>query len=205
MLISFLGQLPLGNMNMTATQLTVQEGIKKAWIFGIGIALVEMIYLRLALTGMNWIIQHSLFFKILGWLTVAIFMILGIASFVSAQKQSEEKKGLLLKNNINRFFLGLMISALNPAQLPFWFIWTAYLMNNKILTPGFWEYNVLTAGAGMGTLGGLAVYIHGGNWAINKMKTSNKTMNKIMGVVFIATALFQLYKMVFNPWNPDKM
>lgn len=203
MLISFLGQLPMGNMNMTATQLSVQEGTKKAWIFGIGIALVEMIYLRLALTGMDRIIQYSFLFKILGWLTVAIFLMLGIASFALAQKQSGEKKGLLMKNKINRFFLGLMISALNPAQLPFWFIWTAYLMNNNILSSGFAEYNLLTFGAGTGTLGGLAVYIHGGNWAINKMKTSNKTLNKIMGIVFIATALFQLYKMVFNPWNPD--
>ncbi len=32
-LISFLGQLPLGNMSITATQIGIQEGLKRAWIF----------------------------------------------------------------------------------------------------------------------------------------------------------------------------
>jgi threonine/homoserine/homoserine lactone efflux protein len=200
MLISFLGQLPFGNMNMTATQLSVQESFKKAWMYGIGIAIVEIIYLRLALTGMDWVIQHKMIFKILGWITVGVFLILGILSFVLATKQSAEKKGLLLNNNMNRFWLGVSISAINPAQIPFWFIWATYLVDNGVLKSGFAQYNIFTAGAGLGTLAGLGVYIHGGNWAITKMKTSNKTLNIVMGIIFIATALIQLYKMIYDPW-----
>jgi hypothetical protein len=46
----------------------------------------------------------------------------------------------------------------------------------------------------------LAVYIHGGNWLVNKMNTSTKTLNKVMGVIFIITALIQLYRMLFTKW-----
>ncbi len=53
--ISLLGQLPLGNMNLAATQMGVQESYKNAWLYGLGIAIIEMIYLRISLTGMNWI------------------------------------------------------------------------------------------------------------------------------------------------------
>ncbi|MCX6205423.1 MAG: hypothetical protein NTZ19_04130 [Bacteroidetes bacterium] len=53
-LVSFLGQLPLGNMSFTATQVGLQEGFKKAWQFAIGVAIVEMVYLRFALIGMDW-------------------------------------------------------------------------------------------------------------------------------------------------------
>ncbi len=200
MLISFLGQLPFGNMNMTATQLSVQESFKKAWMYGIGIAIIEIIYLRLALSGMDWVIQNKVLFKILGWLTVAVFLVLGVLSFVLATKQSAEKKGLLLNNNMNRFWLGVSISAINPAQIPFWFIWGTYLIDNGILKSSFSQYNIFTAGAGCGTLAGLGLYIHGGNWAITKMKTSNKTLNIVMGIIFIVTACIQLYKMIYDPW-----
>ncbi len=196
-LISFLGQLPLGNMALTATQISVQETFKKAWIYAVGVTLVEMAYLRLALSGVNWIMQHQLIFIILGWITVVVFLVLGLLSFIAARKQKKEhEKTILLNNKLNRFLLGLSLSAINPVQIPFWFIWSAYLLNNKILFPLTIDYNIFTIGAGLGTMLGYGVYIHGGNWLITKMKTSNKTMNKILGAIFIITALIQAYKMI---------
>ena len=197
-LISFLGQLPLGNMNLTATQLSVQENYKNAWKFGFGIVLVEIIYLRLALTGMDWVVEHKVLFTIMGWLTVIVFVALGILAFVMARKQTTEKKGLLLNNKMNRFLLGVVVSAINPVQIPFWFLWSTQLLNSKILLATTVQFNLFTAGAGLGSLAGLAVYIHGGKWIITKLKTSNRGLNIFMGIVFILAGLFQLYNMLFK-------
>ena len=202
-LVSFLGQLPLGNVNIAATQLNVQESQKSAWKFAAGLVVIEVIYLRLALTGINWIISNKMLFIILGWTTVALFMILGIASFIAARKQSEDKKALMLNNKLDRFLLGLSISAVNPVQIPFWLTWSLYLINAKMLHPVAIEYNVFTIGAGIGTLSGLAVYIYGGKWAIQKMKANNKSLNKFMGIVFIVVAFLQLYKMIYMPWTDN--
>lgn len=202
-LVSFLGQLPLGNVNIAATQLNVQESQKSAWKFAAGLVVIEVIYLRLALTGINWIISNKMLFIILGWTTVALFMILGIASFIAARKQSEDKKALMLNNKLDRFLLGLSISAVNPVQIPFWLTWSLYLINAKMLHPVAIEYNFFTIGAGIGTLSGLAVYIYGGKWAIQKMKANNKSLNKFMGIVFIVVAFLQLYKMIYMPWTDN--
>ena len=199
-LVSFLGQLPLGNMSFTSTQICIQEGFAKAWQFAIGVAIVEMIYLRFALTGMDWVVNHRVWFMALGWLTVVMFFILGILAFLTARKQEGEKKALVLNNKMHRFILGLMMSALNPLQIPFWFLWTSTFIQAKILPVETFAFNVFTVGAGTGTLTGLAVYIHGGNWLVTKMKTSNRTLNKVMGIVFLITALIQLYRMVFTKW-----
>jgi threonine/homoserine/homoserine lactone efflux protein len=199
-LVSFLGQLPLGNMSFTSTQICVQEGVRKAWQFAFGVAIVEMIYLRFALTGMDWIVKHRLWFLALGWLTVAMFFVLGILAFRTATKQHAEKKALLLNNKMNRFLLGLMMSALNPVQIPFWFLWTSTFIQTKVLPVEKVSFDLFTIGAGAGTLSGLAVYIHGGNWLVSKMKTSNKTLNKVMGVIFIITAFIQLWRMLFRPF-----
>lgn len=200
-LISFLGQLPLGNMNLTATQLSVQENYRSAWKYGAGIVIVEIIYLRLALTGMDWVVDHQQLFAIMGWLTVIVFIVLGILAFVMAHKQTGAKKGLLLNNKMNRFLLGIVVSGINPAQIPFWFLWSTQLLNSRVLMPTTSQFNIFTAGAGLGSLAGLAVYIHGGKWMITRLKTSNRGLNIFMGIVFIFAGLFQLYNMLFKK-NP---
>jgi len=197
-LVSFLGQLPLGTMSITSTQIAVQENFRHAWRYAIGVAIVEIIYLRLTLFSVDWIMQHKILFQVLGWLTVAVFLTLGIISFVTARKQQTEKKALLLDNNLNRFFLGLSMSALNPAQIPFWFIWSTYLLDNKVLMSNFTEFNIFTAGCGTGTICGLALYMYGGNWLITKMNTSTKTLNSVMGGIFVIAALAQLYRMLWG-------
>jgi threonine/homoserine/homoserine lactone efflux protein len=197
-LISFLGQLPLGNMNLTATQLSVQENLRNAWKYGLGIVLVEIIYLRLALTGMDWVVEHKQLFRIMGWLTVILFVALGVLAFVMARKQTSAKKGLLLNNKMNRLLLGMVVSGINPAQIPFWFLWSTQLLNSKVLSPTNAQFNLFTAGAGLGSLAGLALYIHGGKWLITKLKTSNRGLNIFMGIVFILAGLFQLYNMLFK-------
>jgi len=197
-LVSFLGQLPLGTMSITSTQIAVQENFRNAWLYAIGVALIEILYLRLTLYGVNWIMQHKLLFQILGWLTVVVFLVLGVVSFVFARKQQTDKKALLLNNSLNRFFLGLSMSALNPAQIPFWFIWSSYLLDNKVLASGFGEFNIFTAGCGVGTISGLALYMYGGNWLITRMNTSTKTLNAVMGGIFVIAALAQLYRMVWG-------
>jgi threonine/homoserine/homoserine lactone efflux protein len=197
-IISFLGQLPLGNMNLTATQLSVQESLHNAWKYGLGIVLVEIIYLRLALTGMDWVVKHKQLFEIMGWFTVIVFIILGVLAFIMARKQTSAKKGLLLNNKMDRFLLGVVVSGINPAQIPFWFLWSTQLLDSKLLMPTTEQFNLFTVGAGLGSLAGLAVYIHGGKWLITKLKTSNKGLNIFMGIVFILAGLFQLYNMLFK-------
>jgi threonine/homoserine/homoserine lactone efflux protein len=196
--ISFLGQLPFGNMNLTATQLAVQEGLKNAWKYSIGIVIIELLYLRLALTAMDWIVTNKIVFTIMGWITVALFLALGVLSLVMAKKQTPDKKGLLLNNKLDRFVLGVTVSAINPAQIPFWFIWSTSLINSGMLQTTTSHFNFFTAGVGIGSIAGLAVYIYGGKWLITKMKASNKQLNIFMGVVFILAALLQLYNMLFR-------
>ncbi|HET6999788.1 MAG TPA: LysE family transporter [Puia sp.] len=196
-IISLLGQLPLGTISMTATQIAVQENFRSAWKYSAGIALVEMIYLRLVLSGMQWIISHPLVFMIFNWITIALFTALGIIILIAAQKQEKQKKALLLNYSFDRFLLGLGMSALNPAQIPFWFIWTGYFINLGLLKPGFAEFNLFTLGSGAGTMAGLAIYIYGGNWLVTKMKTSNRTLNKLMGIIFIIAAAAQLYRVLW--------
>lgn len=196
MLISFLGSLPLGTLNVSAMQIGIQENLKNAIRFSLGVALVEILYVRLSLTGIDWVIEHEMLFNVLQWITVFIFIILAVSSFLIARKKNETKKNILLNNNMNRFWLGITMSAVNPVQIPFWFIWSTYLITNKVLLPTEMEFNVYTAGIGIGTLSGLAIFIFAGKWAMNKMNASQRWLNIFVGIIFLVSAVVQFYKVV---------
>ncbi len=199
--ISILGQLPLGNLNVAATQIGVEENFKNAWLFSIGVAIVEVIYLRLGLNSSKWMLKNETLFNAMSWITVVLFYTLGFFSIRKAIKQKEkEKKGLLIDNKINRFLLGITLSAINPLQVPFWFFWGTYFIQNGTVKPTSLHFSLFTAGAGLGTLSGQAIYIYGGNWLIKKLKASHKILNIIMGVVFIISATIQVYKIFFESW-----
>jgi threonine/homoserine/homoserine lactone efflux protein len=197
-LLSFLGQLPLGTISMTATQIAVQENFRNAWKYSAGVALIEMIYLRLILSAIGLVMNNHTLVTVFSWITALFFISLGVISFVSAHRQHPDKKALLLDNRLDRFILGIGISILNPAQIPFWFIWSGYFLNQGWLPAGFNYFNVFTLGSALGTIGGLAVYIYGGNWVVLKMKTSNQTLNKIIGIVFALAAIIQIFR-IFWP------
>lgn len=200
--VSFLGQLPLGNLNVAATQISVQENFKKAWLFSIGVAIVEVIYLRIGLNSTKWMMHNKTLFNYMSWFTVILFYVLGFFSIRKAIKQKEpEKKGLLIDNKINRFLLGLMLSAINPLQIPFWFFWGTYFIHNGTVKPTTTDFNFFTLGAGLGTLSGQTIYMYGGNWLIRKLKASHKILNIIMGAVFIISASIQVYKIFFESWK----
>lgn len=199
MLISFLGTLPLGSLNVSAMQIAITENTRKAIFFSLGVALVEILYVRLSLQGIDWVIGHQQLFHILEWATVFLFVVLAVSSLIAAGKKNSRAKNILLNNNMHRFWLGFTMSAINPVQIPFWFIWSTYLLSNKILLPQPAQFNSYTAGIGTGTLAGLAIFIFAGRWLLNKLNASHRIINIIVGVVFILSAAIQLYRVLNKP------
>ena len=55
-----------------------------------------------------------------------------------------------------------------------------------------------TSSPGTGTISGLAFYMYGGNWVVTKFNTSNKTLDIVMGIIFIIAAAIQLYRMIWG-------
>ena len=195
-LVSFIGQIALGSMSLTSTQIRMEEGLKPALLFTWGVAVIEMLYLRLSLSGMDIIYQHQIVVRAIGWITAGFFLFLCAMSIRSIITYHEEKKSKLLDHSMNRFVFGMMLSALNPGQIPFWLLWSNYMLDWKILHSSTLQYNLFTIGGGIGTVTGLMVYIYAGSYIITKLDMNNKTLNKIMAIVFAVISILQIWKMV---------
>jgi threonine/homoserine/homoserine lactone efflux protein len=204
MIVSFLGSLPLGTLNIAAMQISVQESITEALYFSFGSLLTEMIYVRISLVGINWVRKQKTLFRWLEWITLAIVVALAVGSFIAAS-HSHETKNVLLRNNVHRFILGLGMSAISPMQIPFWFGWSTVLFTKNILKPDNKHYNLYIVGIGLGTLMGNCVFIFGGKFIVQKLNTNQNMLNWIIGGIFALTAVIQLIKIIFHKDAAEKL
>ena len=204
MTVSFLGSLPLGTLNVAAMQISVQENVQNAILFSLGSLSVEMIYVRISLVGINWVRKQKKLFRWMEWITVAIVLALAIGSFAAAM-QPHHAKNVILNNNINRYLLGVMLSAINPVQIPFWFGWSTVLFTKNILQAKNSFYNLYIVGIGLGTLMGNCVFIFGGKWIVQKLNGNQSLLNWIIGGIFAVTAIIFLIKILLHKDGMKKM
>lgn len=194
-MISFLGTLPLGTLNIAAMQISVSDGIRPAMYFVIGALLIEMLYVRISLIAMKWIMKNKRVFRWLEWVSILIVLALAVSSFVAAA-DPEVKKNVLLSGGIHRFWLGVMMSALNPVQIPFWFGWSTVLFTRNVLQHKQSHFNTYIAGIGTGTFAGNLVFIFGGRFVVESLNTNQKVMSWIIGGIFLVTAIILMIKVI---------
>lgn len=204
-MISFLGSLPLGTLNVAAMQIGIQESIKQAIYFSLGSTLVEMIYVRVSLVGIDWIRKQAKLMKAMEWITFGIVLALAIGSFIAASHGGENAKNPILNNNMNRFLLGIVGCAINPVVVVFWFGWSTVLFTKKILEPVNSQYNSYIVGIGIGAFAGNCVFIFGGNFLYSKIANAQHYMHWVIGGIFTLTALIQLYKIIRHKDAVDKL
>lgn len=196
LMISFLGSLPLGTLNVAAMQIGIQESVTHAIFFSLGSLLVEMIYVRISLIGVDWIRKQDKLMKAMEWFTLVIILALAAGSFYAAAVKGEDAKNVFLENNMHRFLLGMFMSAINPVQIPFWFGWSTVLFTKKVLEPVKSQYNIYIVGIGLGTLTGNCVFIFGGKWLVERISNSQQYINWVIGSIFAITAIIQGIKMI---------
>ncbi|HEY9363654.1 MAG TPA: LysE family transporter [Chitinophagaceae bacterium] len=204
MFVSFLGSLPLGTLNIAAMQISITDGIRPALLFSLGSLLVEVIYVRLSLVAMDWVRRQEKLFRILEWVTLLIIVALAISSFHAALSPSENKN-VILSSTLHRFWLGAIMCAVNPVQIPFWFGWSTVLFTKKILLPRQDHYYSYITGIGIGTFFGNCVFIFGGLFIADKLKSSQNLLSWIIGGIFAMTAIIQIWRMKKNKTMVSKM
>src|SRR6266496_5017646 len=198
MLISFLGSLPLGTMNVTVTQISVQKGIADGFAFAVGSMIIEVIIVRIALVAMKWLAKQHKLFRLLEYITTSIILFLAVASFVAAYKMTGFVSSLPIQT-LRPFWTGSLLSLTNPLHIPFWLGWSTVLINKNILQTSFSQYNWYVIGIGLSTVLGFMVFIYAGNYLVLQIQQHQTILNCIIGIVLLTTATIQVMKMINVP------
>ncbi len=185
-------------------QISLQEGVTNAMYFSIGTLTTEMIYVRISLVGINWVRKQKKLFKWMELITLAVVVAFASGSFYAAS-QPHAAGNVMLNNNINRFLLGMFMSAITIMHIPFWFGWSTVLFTKKILKQENIYYNVYIVAIGVGTFLANCIFIFGGKYIAQKLNTNQRTLNFAIGWIFVITAVILLIKMIWHKDAAEKL
>jgi threonine/homoserine/homoserine lactone efflux protein len=149
-LISFLGSLPVGTLNVTAASLFINNGLTPALEFAIGAILVEVVLVRIAIAAVRKLERLRRLYKFFGGLSCILLLVLAFISLKMAF-QMQKFQTLVPFATQRPLLSGILLSSLNPLHLPFWMGWTAVLRSRKIFSHSAGSYHVYMLGIGLGT------------------------------------------------------
>jgi threonine/homoserine/homoserine lactone efflux protein len=193
-IISFLGSLPLGTMNVTATKISIQNGAHEAFVFSVGTLVVEAACVYFVLLALQWVGKHQQLFRIFEWTTALLILILSVSCIIGAIEMKSFGNSVFTRSDLPPFVLGLLLSILNPLHVPFWFGWSTVLVTKNILIPQQKFFLFYIAGISLGTIAGFDVFIYGGNYIVQQLSDKHNVLNWVVGFVLLVTAMIQVYK-----------
>jgi threonine/homoserine/homoserine lactone efflux protein len=194
-IISLLGSLPLGYINVIALQITLEKGNLASIYFILGIVFIEIFVLKATAYGAIWLVSQK---KLL--LFIDIFMILFFTSigyyFFSNIGTQQNFNLSNLKFSQYPFLLGLLLNTLNFIQWPYWSGVYIYLYRNGNLNlTSKTRKNYFIIGALIGTGLGMIIFSQLGKLLLFDNKNQfNTYLNIIFSLLFLILALLQIIK-----------
>ena len=194
-----IGIFPPGLINMTAAKISLKDGKNRALMFVLGALIVIFIQTFIALIFARYIDSHQeigLLFKEIGFV---VFSILTIFFFFIAKKPaSNVQENIKIKSKKSRFFLGMMISAINFFPIPYY-----VFMSISLASLGYFNFNetsiyFFTLGVVLGSFFVFYGYITFLKKLEAKTTFVSKNINYIIGSITAFVALMSLIYIVKN-------
>ena len=198
---STLGIIPPGLINMTAAKVSVKEGRTRALIFASGASAVVIFQTLIAVLFAHFIDENPQIVIMLREIGLAIFLALTVYFFLNAKKVKPKKKQVKLHSKKSRFFMGMLLSALNFFPIPFYvFVSISLASYNYFSFEKSFVYTFVF-GSGMGSFFAFYCYIA----FFKKMEDQTtyilKNMNYIIGSVTALVSVLTLINIIQYYWG----
>lgn len=119
-IVAAIGITPPGLINMTAAKVSLKDGRNEAISFAVGATVIIFFQTYLALLFANFINSHPDIISLLQETGLFIFIVLTIYFFWKAKRPKLPKSKTKVRSKTNRFFLGMLLSALNLFPIPYY-------------------------------------------------------------------------------------
>ncbi len=192
-LVNFIGYVPLGNVNLTVVQLTINRGIKAAMYFIVSFSVVEFFFTYTIMYFADWFASQERMLYWLDWILIFVFLILGFLSWFNTQKTREVHYSL--KDSIR---YGIILGIVNPMQIPFWMIGGTYLISKGWIHTGNGALAIFSLGSAIGSFLCLLAFSKFSTYLNERFAFSSKVLNRSIAGVFFLLAGYHIIKMVLT-------
>lgn len=193
-LVSFIGSLPLGYLNIVGYEVFQQSGLYTAILYLLGVISIECIVIYLTLIFANQLMNNKKLIRFIEGFSVLFMFLLAFIFYSSSNQNTSESSVLEKYIDYSPCVVGIILSSLNFIQIPFWTGWNLYLLNSKFIEISKSRKYFYIIGTLIGTFFGMLALILSLNYLTNQTDFLAKYLMKvIIPLVFVGLGLFQAF------------
>ena len=193
---AFVGITPPGLINMTAAKVNLKEGKTSAYWFVLGAVIVIFFQATLAILFARYIEGRPDVIVLLREVGFVIFSVLTIYFLLIAKKPKAKKGKIKKKSTSTRFFLGMLLSALNFFPIPYYVFVSVTLASYNLFVFDISHVFVFVTGVVLGSFLVFYLYITFFQKIEGKTDYMMKNMNTIIGSITGLIALITLINII---------
>ncbi|MEO8534791.1 MAG: hypothetical protein ABI441_13625 [Flavobacterium sp.] len=133
-LVSFIGSIPLGYLNLIGLEIYSKSGFNNLVFFLSGVVFVETFVIYFTLLFAQRLVKNKKLMKIIDFFAVVFMFVLAYFFYSNSSQTSGLNKNLTPYLMYSPFVIGVILNCFNFLQLPFWTSWNLYLINAKYIT-----------------------------------------------------------------------
>ncbi|MDI5889385.1 LysE family transporter [Flavobacterium yafengii] len=193
---AFVGITPPGLINMTAAKVNLREGKISAYWFVLGAVIVIFFQATLAILFARYIEGRPDVIVLLREVGFVIFSVLTIYFLLIAKKPKAKKGKIKKKSTSTRFFLGMLLSALNFFPIPYYVFVSITLASYNLFVFDISHVFIFVMGVVLGSFLVFYLYITFFQKIEDKTNYMMKNMNTIIGSITGLIALITLINII---------
>lgn len=194
-LISFIGSIPLGYLNVVGFEIYTKFGIEETIFYLLGVISIEFFVIYFTLIFAKKLMENTKLLKFIEGFSVVFMFLLAYIFYSSSTKEVQNQTVLEKYIDYSPYVVGLILSCLNFIQIPFWTSWNLYLLNGKYIEISKARKYFYVFGTVCGTFSGMLVLILSLHFVTYQTDFLAKYLMKfIIPLVFIGLGVFQSYK-----------
>lgn len=197
---AIIGIIPPGLINMTAAKVNHKEGKRNALWFVLGALLVICFQVFFAILFAKIINRRPDLVALLREIGFGIFTALTIYFLLIAKQPNGKSKKLKNKSKTKRFFLGMLLSALNFFPIPYYVFISISLASFNLFSFETGSILIFVNGVVIGSFLVFYFYISFFNRIENKRDYIMKNMNSIIGSITGLIAIITLVNIIKYYW-----
>lgn len=190
LVVSFLGSIPPGSINISVMQYAMQNKKVAALYFALAVSLVEFVYAGFAVKFQFLLTQNTFYNNFFQILSCIVLIILG---FYNLLKKEIPKPEIQQNEKRNGFKKGILIALANPLAIPFWLMVTTYLQSMQWVILNDGNFLIYVAGISAGTFLLLTVVIWLGT-KFSFIQHNKFIIYRIPGITFILMGIYTYYQ-----------
>jgi len=195
-LAAVIGVVPPGLINMTAAKVSLVDGQKRAMMFVLGALIIIFFQTYISVIFAEYIDSHQEVLVLLREIGLFIFIALTVYFLKFAKKPKIHDENDAVKSKRSRFFMGMVISAINFFPIPYYVLISIALASYKVFTFQALPICSLVLGVVFGSFAVFYFYVVFFNKMTSKADFLINNMNKMIGIITGLVALLTLFNVV---------